>query len=93
MLAVGLLLLGTGAIFKLRATTVAGTFTMIAYLLSLAFFIHLPEKLQTVAIYMMIGGGLFFGTAVLLSIYRDRLMALPGNIRRHEGVFSVLSWR
>ena len=93
ILAIGLGLLGTGVIFKLRATTVAGGLMMTVYLLSLSFFIHIPEKLQTVAIYMMLGGGTFFVTAVLLSIHRDRLIALPGKIKRHEGVFRVLSWR
>ena len=93
LLGIGLLLVGTGVLFKLKSTTVTGSLMMAVYLLSLVFFIHIPQKLQTVAAYMMIGGGAFFGTAVLLSIYRDRLIALPGNIRRREGVFRVLSWR
>lgn len=93
MLAIGLLMLGTGTLFKLRATTIMGALTMGVYVLSLGFFIHIPEKLQTVAIYMMVGGGAFFVTAVLLSIYRDKLMALPGEIKRREGVFRVLNWR
>ena len=32
-------------------------------------------------------------TAVLLSVYRDKLIALPGRIKRREGPFRVLSWR
>ena len=42
---------------------------------------------------MTIGGGLIFGTGVLLSIYRDRLLTLPDLVKRREGVFRVLSWR
>ncbi|HLX65155.1 MAG TPA: hypothetical protein VKX17_28055 [Planctomycetota bacterium] len=93
ILVIGSLLVGTGMLFKLRATTITGACTMLVYGASLAFFIHIPEKLQTVAVYMMVGGGTFFTTAVLLSIYRDQLMALPGRIKRHEGVFRVLNWR
>jgi len=86
-------MLGSGLVLKLRATTMAGALTMVVYLLSLLLFVHLPKELQTVAVYMMIGGGVFFATAVLLSIYRDRLMALPSEIKRHEGIFRVLTWR
>jgi hypothetical protein len=28
-----------------------------------------------------------------LSVYRDRLLTLPENARRREGVFRVLGWR
>jgi hypothetical protein len=41
----------------------------------------------------MIGGGLFFGIGLLLSVYRDRLLTLPERFKRREGVFRVLSWR
>ena len=93
MLIIGSLLLSTGTLFKLKATTITGALTMFIYCVSVAFFIHLPAKLQTVAIYMMIGGGSFFGAAVFLSIYRDTLIAMPGRIKRHEGIFRVLNWR
>jgi hypothetical protein len=29
----------------------------------------------------------------VLSVYRERLLALPDRIKRHEGVFRVLGWR
>jgi hypothetical protein len=35
----------------------------------------------------------FFGAGLLLSLYRDRLLALPEWIKRREGVFRVLTWR
>jgi hypothetical protein len=46
-----------------------------------------------VGVYLTIGGAVIFGAGVLLSIYRDRLLALPEQVRRREGVFRVLSWR
>jgi hypothetical protein len=93
MLAVGLLLLATGYACHLKAPTLAGAFMMVVYLLSLVLFIRIPERLQTTALYIMIGGGVFFATGLVLSVYRDRLRTLPDRIKRREGVFRVLSWR
>jgi hypothetical protein len=64
-----------------------------AYIITLVLLIRLPDQLQTTAIYMMAGGGTFFAIAVLLSIYRDRLLALPQKVKAGEGVFEVLNWR
>ncbi len=93
MLAFGLLLLATGYACQLKATTLAGAFMMIVWVLSLLLFLRLPKQLQTTAVYMMVGGGAFFLTGLLLSIYRDRLLTMPKRIKRREGVFRVLSWR
>jgi hypothetical protein len=93
MLAAGLLLLASGLILRIRATTLAGGFLTVVYLLTLVLYIRLPERLQTTAVYLMIGGGAFFLTGLLLSLYRDRLLALPERIKRREGIFKVLSWR
>ena len=93
VLAVGLLLLGAGLVCRIRWSTLIGSGTLIAYVVSLLGLLSLPDKLQSTAVYMMVGGGLFFAVAVLLSIYRDRLLALPEKVREGEGVFQVLKWR
>ncbi len=93
MLAAGLVLLAAGYICRIRSTTLAGAFLMAIYLVTLLLYVRLPEKLQNVAVYIMVGGGLFFGIGLLLSLYRDRLLQLPDRIKRREGVFRVLSWR
>jgi hypothetical protein len=93
MLIVGLLLLSTGFVFQLKATTVIGSLTTILYLVTLLFLLRLPAILQTTAVYLMIGGGFFFGLGLLLSIYRAQLLTLPDRVKRREGVFRVLSWR
>ncbi|MDX1964739.1 MAG: hypothetical protein SFX18_16440 [Pirellulales bacterium] len=93
VLALGLALLGSGVLCRIKATTLAGAGTLLVYLLSLIGLIRLPEHLQNVAVYMMIGGGAFFATAVLLSIYRDRLATLPERIRAGEGIYRVFKWR
>jgi hypothetical protein len=93
MLMAGILLLTTGFVFQLRATTITGACTLLVYMLSLSLFINMLENVQTVAIWMMIGGGVIVGTGIVLSIYRDRLLTLPDRVRRREGVFRVLGWR
>jgi hypothetical protein len=93
MLMFGLLLLGSGYASQLKATTVAGAFMTVAWILSLVLLVRFPEGLKTPAVYLMIGGGLFFLTGLVLSIYRDRLLTLPERVKRREGVFRVLSWR
>ncbi|QDT36607.1 hypothetical protein [Stratiformator vulcanicus] len=89
----GLLLLAAGLMTRVRVTTLAGGVALATYVLSLVFHIQLPEQLQTTAVYLMIGGGAFFTAAVVMSIYRDRLVSVTERARNHEGVFKVLSWR
>ncbi len=63
MLAAGLLLLATGFMFQIKSTTLSGAFLSVLYLVSLVLFLRVPEKLQTTAVYIMVGGGLFFAWA------------------------------
>jgi hypothetical protein len=42
---------------------------------------------------MTLGGGSIFLIGLLLSVYRDRLLALPQKIKQRQGIFQVLSWR
>jgi len=93
MLVAALLLLSTGFLFQLRATTIVGSILLGLFLVSMLLFIRMPDILQTLGVYLAIGGGLFVGLALLLSIYRDRLLTLPDRIKRREGIFKVLSWR
>ena len=66
---------------------------LLVYMLSLTLFINMLQNVQTVAIWLMIGGGVIVGAGIALSIYRDRLLTLPDKVRRREGVFRVLGWR
>jgi hypothetical protein len=93
LLAVGVLLLATGFMFQIRSTTLTGAALTVLYLAALVLFIRVPDILSNAAVAMLIGGGVLFGIGLLLSIYRDRLLALPDKIKRREGVFRVLSWR
>lgn len=90
---VGLSLLGTGILFRLRSTTIVGAVSMLLYIGTLVVYVRLPEQLQGVAVYMMIGGGIFFVVSMLLSIFRDYLLAIPERFRNRRGLFRVLTWR
>ncbi|MEW4453559.1 hypothetical protein AB1L30_12875 [Bremerella sp. JC817] len=92
-LSIGLLLLGSGILLRLRATTITGATAMVLYLTTLVVYIRLPEQLQGVAVYMMIGGGAFFVVAIVLSIFRDYLLSLPKRYHDRKGLFRVLNWR
>ncbi|QDU90395.1 hypothetical protein Pla175_37990 [Pirellulimonas nuda] len=93
VLAVGLGLLAAGVLSRVRSTTFAGAGMLAVYVVSLVGLIHVPEELQSTAVYLMVGGGAFFASAVLLSVYRDRLLSLPQRMKEGEGVYRVLKWR
>ena len=93
MLAAGVLLLASGFMFQIRSTTLTGAALLAIYLVTLVLYINMLENVQTAAIWMTIGGGVIFGTGILLSVYRDRLLTLPDQVKRREGIFKVLGWR
>ena len=91
-LAVAILLLITGFLFQLKSTTMIGAFLTALYFTTLL--IYLPwSRLNTVAVFITVGGGTIFLVGLLLSVYRDRLLALPEQIQKRQGVFRILNWR
>ena len=97
MLGIGLLLLATGYVFQLRATTVVGGIMMALFLLSLLCYIRLPDKLQTLAVYIMIGGGVFFGSGSaaghLPRSAADTARTASNGARASSRSQPALSWR
>jgi hypothetical protein len=89
---VSILMFVTGFMCRLRATTLVGGCLLVIHLAMLLVFAGMRAQLA-VGVYLAIGGGAIFALGVLLSIYRDRLLALPQRIKHHEGVFGVLAWR
>jgi hypothetical protein len=92
-LVIGMSLLGTGVLSRIRSTTITGAAVLLTYIVSILFLIQWPAQLQKVSVLMMVGGGAFFTVAILLSFYRDRLLALPERVRNGRGLFRVLKWR
>ena len=92
LITVTVLMVAIGCVLQLRATTTVGGIALSIYLAVL--FGHLAYHPQVaVGIYLAIGGGLIFLTGVILSIYRDRLLALPSKIANREGIFQIIDWR
>ncbi len=89
----GLVMLGLGIVCRIRSTSISGGILLTTFLVSLITLIRLPSQLHNASVVMMVGGGVFLGTAILMSIYRDRLVAIPQQVRDGEGVFQVLKWR
>jgi hypothetical protein len=89
-----ILLFGSGVMCRLKATTLVGGISMALYVILVLAYMHRFLKDQViVGIYLTLGGGLLFGTGLVLSLYRDRLLALPQKIKRREGIFKILNWR
>jgi hypothetical protein len=92
LVTVCLLLFLTGIGCRLKAMTLVGGVLLIGYLIVVAVSVQLPEQIA-VAVYLTFAGAAIFTVGLLLSICRDRLLALPGQIHRREGIFRVLGWR
>lgn len=91
-LAISLALLSSGVVLRLKSTTLCGAVLTFFYFVTLL--ILLPwSRLNTVAVAIIAAGSLLFGSALLLSWYRERLLALPEQIKGRSGVFKVLNWR
>ncbi len=94
VLALGLALLASGSVLRIKATTLTGTAMVALFVLTLpAYARGMLKEVQTAALLLAAGGGLVFGTGLVLAVFRDRLLALPNRMRNREGVFVVLGWR
>ncbi len=94
LVGVTLLMLVTGLAWQLKAPTLIGGTVLAAYLLVLVGTLAIyPNVSRYMGIFLAIGGGLLFAAGVALSVYRERLLALPERMKSREGVFQVLNWR
>jgi hypothetical protein len=91
-LAAGVLLLASGILCQLKETTLTGALLTALYFFTLLIFIPW-SRLNAVAWFILVGGGLVFSTGLALSVFREQLLALPERIKRREGMFRVLRWR
>ena len=92
VITVSVLMVALGCILQIRSATTVGGATLGIYLAVL--FGHLAYHPQiAVGAYIAIGGAVIFLTGVILSIYRDRLLALPSRIASREGIFQIIDWR
>jgi hypothetical protein len=89
---VTVLMLVTGFSLQLKAPTLFGGVGLVTYLIVLIGMLAIRPN-APMGVYLAFGGGLLFALGLALSIYRERLLALPGRIQNREGVFRILSWR
>src|SRR5438105_2052584 len=75
LLTVGILLLVSGFLLRIKSTTITGGGLLVVQLAMMLVFIGMRAQLA-VGVYLAAGGAVVFGTGLLLSIYRDRLMDL-----------------
>lgn len=92
LVTVGILLLVTGNICRIRSTTLTGGTLLAAQFIMMLVSLGVRAQLA-MGVYLTLGGAAIFTTGLLLSIHRDRLATLPDRIKARQGVFKVLSWR
>ncbi|MSQ95587.1 MAG: hypothetical protein EXR98_13650 [Gemmataceae bacterium] len=94
LVAACVVLFGSGILCRIKATTLIGSLGMLCYLVVIVvgLFRHLDDAWMY-GILIFIGGLTLFSTGLFLSIYRDRLLALPDKIKRREGIFRIFDWR
>jgi hypothetical protein len=92
LVTITILMLTAGLGLKIRATTFFGGGTLVIYLITLIVALAYHPQIY-VGAYIAVGGALVFAVGLLLSIYREKLLALPDQIAKREGVFQVIDWR
>jgi hypothetical protein len=92
LLTVTILMLVTGVAWQFKATTLAGGGTLGVYLVVMIGALAYQPQVA-IGVYLAIGGALVFATGIALSVYREKLLALPDQIARCEGIFRIMQWR
>ena len=87
-----IVLVTTGFLFQLKSTTLTGVVLILVYFATLLIFVQW-RQLNAIAVFLTVGGGALFLTGLLLSVYRDRLLALPEKVKQRSGLFRILNWR
>jgi hypothetical protein len=82
----------TGCGVRIRSAAFVGVGGMAIYLLTLfANLVYRPEL--AVGIYLGVGGLMIFLIGIALSVWRDRILEIPGRIAGRRGIFQVIDWR
>ena len=92
LLTASVLMFVSGIPLRIRATTLTGGSLLVLHVALLLVFAGMRAQLA-LGVYLAAGGALIFAVGLLLSIYREKLLALPQRIRDKAGVFQVLAWR
>jgi hypothetical protein len=81
-----------GVVLHTRVPVGIGGLSICAYAVILLISIaYIPQI--AIGVYLALGGGLLFSSALLLSVYRERIIRIPERYAKREGIFKVLLWR
>ena len=83
LLTIAVLLLLSGFIWQVKATTLHGGSALVAYLLLVLISLGWQQQ-WAIGVYLAIGGGLVFACGLALSIYRDKLLEIPERLAQRE---------
>ena len=92
LVTIAVLMFLTGMMSRVRATTLIGGALLACHLVTLIVFAGMQAQLALGA-YVSIGGAALFAGGLVLSVNRDRLLAMPQRIKQRQGLFRVLAWR
>ncbi len=85
-------LLVTGYSWQIKATTFFGGASLTLYLMIVVVSLGWQQQ-KPAGVYLAVGGAALFGLGIALSMCREKLLQLPEQIAKREGVFRVLNWR
>jgi len=92
LVTISVLMLLTGFVWQVKSTTLHGGGGLGLYLVVLIVSLGWQPQLA-IGVYLAIGGGLLFACGIALSVYRDKLLAIPAKIAKKEGIFRIIGWR
>ena len=92
LLTLTILMVASGAGFQFKAPTMLGGVALGIYLVSIIVDLAYSPQVA-VGIYLAVGGLVLFLIGVALSMFRERLLELPEQLARREGVFKIIGWR
>jgi hypothetical protein len=92
LIGITLLVVATGVVWRVKASTFFGGGTLFLYLCVLVVsLVYQPQV--AIGIYLTAGGGLLFVLGLLLAVFRDHMLAIPEKVAKRKGVFEVIGWR
>ncbi len=81
-----------GFFLRIKSATLLGGAALIGHVGVLIFTVRF-WGLVPVGAYLVSGGIVIFGSALILSVKRDRIVEIPRRYRERQGFFKVLAWR
>lgn len=92
LLVLTMFMLVTGYSWQIKSTTFLGGVSLVLYLIIIVVSLGWQQQLAA-GVYLAVGGAVLFGLGIALSVYREKLLQLPEQVAKREGMFRILNWR